>query len=121
MQPCLIPVALPDALAWASGSLNDRDLVSRSPLLPQAIFLINLPDLASARPALRLMLHWWQRGAVVMIARTSNDVVDDHLIKRGFVPTLREERGNKTAYRFLGGPDQLNAWLAPLTRRSKCI
>jgi len=61
-KPCVIPVGAADALRWANGLLRDRDLILRSPLKPEAVFIVNLPDLHSYRQALKLVAYWHERG-----------------------------------------------------------
>ncbi|HEV2391080.1 MAG TPA: hypothetical protein VG146_01820 [Verrucomicrobiae bacterium] len=75
--PCVLPVSAADALAWAEGRLDDLDLVLNAKLRPEAVFVVNLPNLRSYRQTLRLVANWRERGAVCMIARTGSDLVED--------------------------------------------
>lgn len=89
-DPCLIAVAAADALEWAEGRLDDVDLILRAPLVPECIFILNLPNLTSYRRIVRQALYWKRRGAVCLITRTFNCTVDDHLLKFGGIPSYRE-------------------------------
>jgi hypothetical protein len=102
-----------DALAWARGQLADADLLLNAPLVPEGVFLVNLPSRAAYRECLRQILHWRQRGAVFLITRTGNPVVDDHIVlKNRGRETYREHfQGSDTQYRFIIPPDAFSAWL----------
>jgi hypothetical protein len=116
VKPCVVPVAAADALAWAQGRLHDNDLLLRAPLVPEAVFLVSLPDRASYREMLRQVLYWRQRGAVCLIARTANVAVDDHLaVKNGCLATFREDR---THYRFFAPPAAFHRWIGRFTARN---
>ena len=116
--PCVIPVAAVDALAWSEGRLNDHDLLMRSPITPEAIFVVDLPDRGALRDCLCRILYWHRAGAVCMIARTGNNAVDDYLTRRGGVPTFREMAAwaatpeERIKYRFLLLPEALHGWMA---------
>jgi hypothetical protein len=118
--PCVVPVAAADALAWAVGRLSDAELLLRTRFVPEAVFLVNLPDLASYRECLRQCNYWRQRGAVFMVTRTGNAVVDDHIIlKNRGRETYREPfQGQATQYRFVLPPDGFNFWLNKISRRA---
>lgn len=100
---CVIPVSAADALAWADGRLNDSDLLLRAPLKPEAVFLVHLPELAAYRGILEQILYWRRHGAVFMICRTGNPIVDEHIVyKNGGRETYREVfKGLETKYRFI--------------------
>ena len=116
-HPCIIPVAAADALAWAEGRLKDPDLLLRAPLVPEAIFIANLPDRAAYSEMLEACIYWRQRGAVCMIARTGNQVVVDHWRKNGGLAVL-QEAGKK--YRLFLPPGAFWVWLSKFdgSRRS---
>jgi hypothetical protein len=109
--PCIVPVAADDALAWARGELEDRDLLLRSPLTPEAIFLVSLPSLGAYGEALQQCLFWRRKGARAMITRTGTPVVARHLVKNGGVATIKETAPEGVKYRFLVPPAALDAWL----------
>jgi hypothetical protein len=109
---------MPDAFAWARGQLEDLDLLLKAPLVPEGVFLVNLPDRAAYREMLKQVLHWRRAGAVFMITRTGNPVVDDHIVlKNGGRETYRESfHGNDTKSRFILPPKAFNAWLDKFSR-----
>ena len=113
MPPCVIPVAAADALAWARGELNDPDLLLRAPLVPEAVFLVNLPNRQAYRETLRQVAYWRQHGALFMITRTGNPVVDDHITqKNGGCESYRENFcGALSQYRFVLPPSAFDAWI----------
>lgn len=111
--PCVVPVSAADALAWAAGRLNDRDLLLRSPLVPEAVFIVNLPDRASYPQVVRQLHHWAARGAVFVITRTGTAAVARHLEKQQGLRTLKEET-DPVKYRFIVPPDGFKAWLGKL-------
>lgn len=114
-RPCIIPVAADDALAWAAGNLNDRDLLLHAPIRPEAIFLVNLPDRRSYAAMLKQAAFWHRAGARCLIVRTHNDIADDHLIKAGCLCTFRENTV-PTSFRFLAGPEALAKWVAKFSK-----
>jgi hypothetical protein len=97
-HPCVIPVAAKDALSWAAGKLEDADLFLRSPLKPEAIFIVNLPCHSAWRSCLRQMIYWHRRGAFTLITRTNTPVVVSHLEKNGAVATATETDTGKKRY-----------------------
>jgi hypothetical protein len=114
-QPLTLPIAAPDALAWAEGRLHDKELLWRSPLVPEAVFVVDLPSTSAYRQMLRQVAYWARHGAVCMVARTSNDTIDDHFLKIGGIPTFREPYcGKDTEYRFFLPPAAFKRWVAGL-------
>jgi hypothetical protein len=111
LKPCVVPVAAADALAWCQGRLNDVDLLLRSPLVPEAVFVVNLPNRAGYREVLGQVKYWRTRGAVCLITRTGTAVVDRHMLKVGCVRTLLEHT-EPPKYRLLAPPAAFSAWLA---------
>lgn len=113
MDDCVIPVGSEAALAWAGGRLSDADLILRARLAPEAVFLVNLPNLAAYRHVVRRCLYWRDRGAVFMVTRTGNPVVDDHIVlKNHGRETYREPwAGAATKYRFILLPEAFDFWL----------
>lgn len=109
---CIFPVAAADAIAWANGSLNDADLILNAPLQPEAIFIVNLPDLRSYRALLRTAAAMWAQGCRCLITRTGNLTVHRHLLAAGCTVTA-EEGDNITnqKFRFLAGPVELERWI----------
>ena len=112
---CVIPCAAADALAWAAGKITDKELLLESPLIPEAIFICNLPSRSEWRAGFRAMRHYFERGAVLVITRTGTDVVDDHLMRAGAVVTLKENT-TPVKYRFLVPPDALKKYFARFGR-----
>jgi len=112
--PCVIAVAADDALAWTAGRLDDKDLLLRSPLVPEAVFIVNLPDRASYREVLRQVKLWQSKGAVFLIARTGTPCVDRHMdIKNGCIRTF-EEPADPTGlvkFRFIAPPGVFKRWV----------
>ena len=103
-RAAVVPVAAVDALAWAYGSLTDADLLIRSPLVPQAVFVVWVPTQWAWRDALRQIRHWRELGAVCLITRTGNLDRIHHLQVAGARKTLRETFGNQILYRFIQEP-----------------
>jgi hypothetical protein len=109
-KPCVIPVNADDALAWLKGDLSDADLLTASALVPEAVFLVNLPDRQSYKELLRQVRHWRDQGAVFLIARTGTPIVDSHMSqKNGCIRTFQERDG---AWRLICPPDYFLAWLS---------
>ena len=115
-RPCVVPIGAAAALAWAAGTLDDTDLLLRAPLVPEAVFVVDLPDRRAYREALHQVTRWRSAGAVCLIARTGNLVVDDHLTRDGAWATYRE---NSEQYRFFMPPAEFSAWLDKITRRRR--
>lgn len=120
LQACVVPVSAADALAWAGGQLQDADLLLRAPLVPEGIFLVSLPGRAAYRDCLKQILYWRRRGAVFLVTRTGNRIVDDHIVlKNRGRETYREAwQGANTQYRFVVLPEALDAWLCKFSRPS---
>ncbi len=111
-KPCVVPVAANDALAWAAGMLEDVDLLTRSPLVPEAVFIINLPNLSTYRELLIQVKFWRAAGAYFLITRTGTACVDRHLgEKNGCIRSHRENTW-PVKYRFVAPPDVFQRWLA---------
>lgn len=107
---CVVPVAAHDAMAWAAGKLNDLDLLTLAPLVPEAVFIVDLPDRKNYRQILRLVKHWRQQGAFFLIARTGTPVVDWHLAqKNGCIRGCREDT-DPVKYRFICSPEAFDRW-----------
>ena len=114
---CVIPVAAADAIAWAEGRLEDRDLLLRTPLRPEAVFALNLPPgRAALRQCLGQIAYWHQRGAVCLIARASGPIVQ-HYLKLKALPVLKEVHRQGIQYRFFGPPAAFAAWMAKFSKR----
>jgi len=107
-RPFVLPVAASDALLWADGYRNDAYVCLRSPLVPEAVFFGDLPDLASYRPALRLAAHWRRAGAAFMVCRTANAGVVHHLAKFGATATFQDADGRR---RYVLPPKGFALWL----------
>lgn len=118
-QVCVIPVAADDALLWAAGKLHDKDLLTKSPLVPEAVFVVNLPDRASYRQMLTLCKYWRACGAVFMIARTGTPVVENHMETKNGCIRVFQEAGEPVKYRFVVPPDRFTRWLAKWSRRER--
>lgn len=111
-QPCVVPVAAGDAVAWAAGRLTDADLLLRAPLRPEAIFIANLPDLAAYKHLLTAAAVLWVRGCRALICRTGNVVIHRHLLAAGCIATAEEgDSLNNQKFRFIAGPDELQRWI----------
>jgi hypothetical protein len=117
---CIIPVAAADALAWAAGNLNDHDLLLHAPLVPEAIFAVNLPARAAYAEFLQRAAYWYRRGARCLIVRTHNPVAYEHLVKAGCALTFQEATA-PPSYRFIASPEALAKWVAKFTRPARAI
>jgi len=91
-RPCIIPVAAAYALAWAAGRLNDADILLRSELYPNAIFVVNIPCRASLREMILAGRHWQSRGACTLITRTTPEIARQ-LTARGMQTTFVQANG----------------------------
>lgn len=112
-KPCIIPVSAAFALQWVEGRLLDRDLFLNAPLVPEAVFIADLPDLRAYAVLLRTVAYWKERGAVVMITRTATPVIVKHLVAFGAVPGLVEsELGPPVKTRYLLPPAGFAAWVS---------
>ena len=114
--PCVIGVAAPDALAWVRGRLDDPDLLLDATLKPEGVFLMNLPSIAAWRAAVRKIVELRRSGAQFLITRTRLDAIDDHLVKAGAIPTLKEGRGRDAKFRFILCPQEFHAYFGRLDR-----
>jgi hypothetical protein len=112
-EPCIIPVAAADAIAWAEGRLDDHQLVLRAQLVPEAVFIVNLPDLASYRQILRAAAYWRGLGAVCLITRTGTEAVARHLDKKGCLATLKELTPPEKS-RYFAPPAAFGSWIDSL-------
>jgi hypothetical protein len=92
-RPFVIPIAEEDALAWAAGSVNDLYLLLRASLIPQAVFVGDLPDLGAYGLVVRQCQHWRRAGALGAVYRTSNEVLVRHFAPFGARATLLEADG----------------------------
>jgi hypothetical protein len=107
---CVIPISAAAALAWAKGEIHDREILLRAPLLPEACFILDLPDLSAYHEIVAACVYWRDRGAVCLIARTGTPVVRSHIIRFGGVPLFIDPNPPKT--RFFVPPDAFKRWLA---------
>ena len=114
-RPCVVPVAAKDALLWAEGRVWDVHLLLRAPLVPEAVYLLELPCLGAYREALKAILHWRRQGAVCMALRTVNPVVLSHVLKCGMVVTYKEPNGK---LRLFAPPKAFLRWTDRLQRAS---
>jgi hypothetical protein len=121
--PCVVPVAALDALAWARGQLNDEDLLFDGRLVPEAVFILSLRDLqgpvsffAGWKAAARQMLYWRKRGAVCMITRSSNPIVQHHMEANGWVAGITEGQGTHASVRYFAPPEAFAKWCARVSR-----
>jgi len=103
------------ALAWARGDIGDREFVFDFPRVPEAMLFATLPDLASFRRVLPLMLANWQAGADIVILRTSTREVIRHAAKWGAAWTVREIDGK---FRILARPEVVNRYLGRIAQKS---
>jgi len=116
---CVFPVAAADALAWAAGRLNDSDLLLRAPLVPEAVFLGDLPDRASYRSVLNRVKYWQAAGAVFMVCRTGNPVVDGHLEKNTAMRVHQDTYpGGLVKYRYVLPPESFARWIKRWSRNT---
>lgn len=106
--PFVIPVSAADALSWVAGSVNDLHLLLRAPLVPQAVFVGDLPNLAAYRVVLRQCGHWKRAGALGVIYRTSNPVIMEHFAQFGAKEVSREADGRR---RYVLDTEAFNRWL----------
>lgn len=110
---CVFPVSAADALLWAEGRLHDRDLLLDSPLVPEAVFFLELPGIHAYRDCVEAALYWQDRGACCLIARTATPTVLKHMIRFGSVPLWVEwHAGHREKTRFFVPPDVFKRWLA---------
>ena len=108
---CVVPVGAADALLWAQGILSDVDLLLKAPLVPEAIFVVNLPTRGAYREFLRQVIRYHRAGAVCLIARTNNSVVAKHIIGDGAgIITFKE----KEKVRMFSPPAAFLPWAAKL-------
>jgi hypothetical protein len=112
MPTTVLPVSAAAAFLWARGKLNDRELILSAPLVPEAIFVIDLPDLSSWRDCLAQCAALHAAGAVMLIMRTGTPTVAHYALKRGILMTLTEHT-TPVKSRYLLPPAALTAWLAP--------
>jgi hypothetical protein len=113
----VLPVAAADALAWARGQLDDRDLLLRAPLKPEAVFIVSMPGRVGYRQTAERVLHWARRGAVCLIARTANPIVAHHMEANGFIPGACEGRGGLgSQVRYFAPPAAFAKWCAKVAR-----
>jgi hypothetical protein len=108
-EVCVIPCSALDALAWVAGKLTDADLLAKPCHRPEAIFIVSLPDRKSYRTMLQRVAIWRAAGAVCLIARTGNPVVDRHLKKNDCVQGVTEHTMPPKT-RFLAPPAVFAAW-----------
>jgi hypothetical protein len=116
MPATVLPVSAAAALDWARGKINDRDLILSAPLVPEAIFVVDLPDRASWRDCLAQCTRWHAAGAVTLITRTGTPVVAHYMQQRGCRVT-HLERTNPRKWRFILPPADLAAWIKSLPGR----
>ena len=115
-EPCLLPIAAADALAWLRGNLADKDVLLRARLSPEAVFVVNLPSRRAYRRAVTLMLNYWRHGAVFLVTRSGNPVVENFISKHNGLVTIQETvtlPGEVTfsAKRYIVQPDDFHAWM----------
>ena len=113
--PCVVPVCAPDAMLWLAGKLEDVDLLTSSPLVPEGVFIVNLPNLASYSRTLSQVKYWRACGAVFLIARTGTAVVERHMFKNDCIRVFKEA-GDPVKYRFICPPAPFTRWLAKWSR-----
>lgn len=109
---CVVPVAADQALAWCSGALDDIDLLTKAPLVPEGVFIVDLPDRKSYRVALERIYYWHLRGACFMICRTGTPVVDHHMLEKnpGCVRTFTEDT-DPVKHRYMCPPAPFANWV----------
>lgn len=110
MPGCVFPVRASDALAWAQGQVQDYWLIAHAPLVPEAVFFAELPDLASYAECVVAVRYWAQRGAVCLIARTGTPAVKSHMLRFGSVPLWIEDTQPKKT-RIFAPPEAFRRWL----------
>jgi hypothetical protein len=110
-RACVVPVAADDALAWAAGKLQDVDLLTKAPLVPEAVFIVNLPSLATYREVLTQVKFWRAAGAVFLITRTGTACVDRHLGEKNGCIRAFKENTDPVKYRFIAPPDVFRRWV----------
>lgn len=112
----VVPCSAVDAFAWAAGKATDLDLLTKPCLAPEAVFVVTLPSRQHYREMLQLVNHWRERGAVCLIARTGNPVVDKHLSeKNGSLRAFQDPDGK---YRFVAPPEVFQRWCARCRMKS---
>jgi len=112
VKPCVVPVSTDDAIEWAAGRLKDVDLLLRTPMVPEGIFLVNLDDRAGYRDLLKKCLYWYMRGAIFLVARTGTPIVELHLEKKNGCIRLHREDTHPVKYRFICPPDAFKRWVS---------
>lgn len=110
VKSCVVPVAASAALEWAAGRLHDLDLLLRAPLIPEAVFIVDLPNLRAYPACLRAAAHWQRQGAVLLIARTGTPVVAAHIVKFGGILTYHEAT-TPPKDRYIVPPEGFTRWI----------
>jgi hypothetical protein len=113
LKSCVIPVAAADALAWATGKIDDTDLLLKSPLKTEAIFILELPGIGAWRDCIGRMIYFHQRGAVTAVCHTDNPLMARHMVRKGLVATFA--RGNGVRYIF--PPEPFANYLKPFAKK----
>ena len=116
--PLVVAVAWQDAIAWLSGKFEDIDLFTRSPLVPEAVFIVNLPDRASYRKVLNACRLFHAQGARFAIARTNHPAVEHHMVDQNdCVRCFLEVDRDPPKWRIACPPAQFDRWLAKWAKR----
>jgi hypothetical protein len=118
-EGCVVSVRARDALAWAGGTLDDLDLLRDSPLVPEAVFIINLPDLSSYRCLLERVKRLRDEGCVFLITRTGTPEVERHLVKNGCLWTFKENTTPPKS-RYIALPGPFAAWVEKWSSEDRC-
>jgi hypothetical protein len=104
----VVGVSAKDALAWVAGKATDLHLLTHQCEPPEVVFILTLPARKDYRPMLEKIRTLRQAGAVALITRTGNPVVDGHLTAKN--GCLRAHRDADGKYRFLAPPGAFSAW-----------
>lgn len=104
----ILPVSVIAARAWASGWINDVDLLMSKPA-NEAMYFLTLPNREEFPATLAAMVKLYHNGARYFIVRARNDVVIRHIKKWGAKPSHQDPSGN---WRYVAGPEQVHRFFS---------
>lgn len=100
------------ALKWAHGDIDDETLKAASGQKPEAVFIEWLNALTEYRDLIRECRALAARGAVCLVTRTGNPVVEKKLAKEGSVLCSRDNPPFDRKGRWLAPPESFKRWVA---------
>jgi hypothetical protein len=110
----VLPVPLLSARAWAHGWIGDLELFT-APRVPEALYVVTLPDLAAWRAVLPELADWHRAGASALVLRSQTPAVCRHVTKWGAVPTYRDASGG---FRYVAGPSVVSRYFGRIAQNS---